>query len=99
MTNSGENHGHHQRMKESKLNCSESMAPRYYMYKDHKVCGGWRPVVLGCLSGTVGLSDLISEVVESLFVSVNKPYEVIFSADMLSRIEQFNNRARKEKQF
>ena len=34
MTNIGENNGHHNRMKESKLSHSEQMAPRYYMYKD-----------------------------------------------------------------
>ena len=73
------------------------MAPRYYMYKDHKCGGGWRPVVSGCSSGTLGLSNLISEVVESLCVSVKNPYEVISSTDMLSRIENFNDWVKKEK--
>ena len=67
------------------------------MYKDHKCGGGWRPVVSGCSSGTLGLSNLISEVVESLCVSVKNPYEVISSTDMLSRIENFNDWVKREK--
>ena len=97
MTNLGEAHGHHQRMIESKLNSSESMAPRYYMFKDHKSGRGWRPVVSGCSSGTLGLSNLISEVLESLCVSVKNPYEVISSTDMLSRVEEFNNWVKRTK--
>ena len=97
MTNLGENHGHYQRMNESKINNSESLAPRYYMYKDHKCGGGWRPVVSGCSSGTLGLSNLISEIVESLCISVRKPYELISSTDMLSRFEDFNEWVKKEK--
>ena len=90
MTNIGENNGHHNRMKESKLSHSEQMAPRYYMYKDHKREGGWRPVVSGCNSHTLDLSNLLSEVIESLCISIENPYEVISSTDMLSRIKKFN---------
>ena len=76
MTNLGENNGHYGRMIESKLINSEAMAPRYYMFKDHKEKGGWRPVVSGCVSNTLGLSNMLSEIVESLCVSVENPYEV-----------------------
>ena len=44
----------------------------------------------GCTSNTLGLSNLLSDVVESLCCSIAKPYEVISSEDMLSRIEKFN---------
>ena len=82
MTNIGENHGHHNRMKESKLTHSEQNAPCYYMYKDHKREGGWRQVVSGCNSHTLGLSNMISEVIESLCVSIENPYKVISSTDV-----------------
>ena len=74
------------------------MAPRYYMYKDHKREGGWRPVVSGCNSHTLGLSNLLSEVIESLCISIENPYEVISSTDMLSRIEKFNRWVEKERE-
>ena len=67
------------------------------MYKDHKNGGGWRPVVSGCSSGTLGLSNLISEIVESLSISVKNPFEVISSCDMLARVEEFNEFIKKEK--
>ena len=42
------------------------------------------------------MSNLLSEVVESICSSVEDPYEVISSTDMLSRVEQFNKDMRKE---
>ena len=67
------------------------------MYKDHKKEGGWRPVVSGCNSNTLGLSNLLSDLVESVCGAVSDPYEVISSDDMLSRIETFNMKVEKEK--
>ena len=97
MTSLGEAHGHYARMIESILMESELVAPRYYMYKDHKKEGGWRPVVSGCASNTLGLSNMLSEIVESMCVAIEDPYEVISSTDMLSRIEEFNSWVAKEK--
>jgi len=52
MTNLGDEHGHYTRMNEFKLN-SELLAPRFYMFRDHKSVGGWRPVVSESLPGTI----------------------------------------------
>ena len=62
------------------------------MYKDHKAEGGYRPVVSGCNSDTLGLSNTLSEIVESVCMSVEQPYEVISSEDILLRIEQCNDK-------
>ena len=88
--NMGEKNDHLQRILDSKLTTSELSAPMYYMFKDHKAEGGWRPVVSGCSSNTLGLSNLVSEMIESVCSAVINPYEVISSTDMLSRIESFN---------
>ena len=94
--NMGEKNDHLQRILDSKITNSEQSAPKYFMFKDHKEEGGWRPVVSGCSSNTLGLSNLLSEVVESICSAVPNPYEVISSTDMLSRIEKFNEYVRKE---
>ena len=68
----------------------------YYLFKDHKAEPGWRPVVSGCNSNTVGLSNILSDIIESVCSSIESPYEVISSEDLLSRIETFNRKLRKE---
>ena len=65
------------------------------MYKDHKVEGGYRPVVSGCSSNTLGLSNTLSEIVESICMAVESPYEVISGEDMLSRVSKCNERLKK----
>ena len=60
------------------------------MFKDHKVEGGYRPVVGGCNSDTLGLSNTFSEVVEAVAMSIEEPYEVVSAGDMLSRIYACN---------
>ena len=81
--NAGASTGQTQRILNSKLSNSCNVAPTYYMYKDHKVEGGYRQVVGGCSSNTVGLSNMISEVLESIAASIENPYAVISSEDML----------------
>ena len=90
--NSGKNHDHEDRIVKSKLCSSENSAPKYFMYKDHKVEGGYRPVVGGCNSDTLGLSNTLSEVVEAVAMSIEEPYEVVSSEDMLSRIYECNEK-------
>ena len=65
------------------------------MYKDHKAEGGFRQVVGGCSSNTLGLSNLLSEVLESLASSRKDPYEVISTEDMLARIDDANEKIQK----
>ena len=86
--NIGEEHDHIARVLRSKISNSEMTAPKYYMFKDHKKEEAWRPVVSGCSSNTLGLSNLLSEVIESLCAAVENPFEVISSEDMLYRIEE-----------
>ena len=88
--NAGEDHGHHSRITNSKIVNSEVTANKYYMFKDHKRDGGYRPVVSGCTSNTLGLSNMLSDVVESLCQSMREPFEIISSEDLLARIEGFN---------
>ena len=58
MVNSGSNHDHLERIMLSKKQSeSENAAAKYFMYKDHKAEGGYRPVVSGCNSDTLGLSN------------------------------------------
>ena len=92
MLNSGKNHEHEERILKSKLCSSENSAPKYFMYKDHKVEGGYKPVVGGCNSDTLGLSNTLSEVVEAVAMSVEKPYEVVSAEDMMSRIYECNEK-------
>ena len=98
VVNAGEMHGHLKRITDSKITHSETSAPMYYMYKDHKKEGGWRPVVSGCNSNTLGLSNLLSDMVESVCGSITDPYEVISSEDMLSRVEAFNSLVKEERE-
>ena len=93
--NTGINHDHMERIMSSKQSVSENAATKYYMYKDHKTEGGYRPVVSGCNSDTLGLSNTLSEVVEAVCMAVDNPYEVISSEDMLSRIEECNKEIEK----
>ena len=88
--NSGEYHGHMDKILSSKIVNSESTAPKYYLYKYHKKVESWRPVVSGCSSNTLGLSNMLSDIVESICSSMSTPLEVISSEDLLSRIENFN---------
>ena len=94
--NAGESHGHHDRITNSKVMNSEATASKYFMYKDHKKEGGYRPVVSGCTSNTLGLSNMLSDVVESLCLSMKNPFEIISSEDLLARIDKFNKEIEKE---
>ena len=90
ITNAGESHDHFKRIVKSKTCNSELSASKYLMYKDHKSKDAYRPVVSGCSSNSLGLSNLLSDLVESLCLSVNDPFEVISAEDMLAQFEEFN---------
>ena len=82
--NAGESHNHLSRIINSKMIKSEIAASKYMMFKDHKKGGAWRPVVSGCSSNTLGLSNLLSDIIESVCQSIENPFEVISSEDLLS---------------
>ena len=68
--NAGESHGHHQRITNSKIFNSEVTASKYFMFKDHKKEGGFRPVVSGCTSNTLGLSNMLSDVIQCFYLTI-----------------------------
>ena len=69
--NIGESHKHLKLVQESVIMHSETLAPMYYLYKDHKKEPGWRPVVSGCNCNTVGISNILSDIVEYICSSID----------------------------
>ena len=90
MTNLGEKHNHEDRARESKIGKSTNLASMYLLLKDHKEKLSTRPVVTGCDSNTLGLSNMVAELLEAVCNSMTSPYEVISTEDMLSRLEDCN---------
>ena len=68
----------------------------YYTKTIKKESGKTRPVVTGCTSNTRGLSNSVSDVLESVANSEPDPYEVISSEDMLARSKVFNKKMQKK---
>jgi hypothetical protein len=100
MTGMGEDWNHRDRMRDSKITRSNNVANMYLLLKDRKKKLASRPVVSGCDSNTAGLSNMVSELLESVANSFTNPYEVISSKDMLSRVQDCNRaltRMRQEK--
>ena len=103
MTGMGDNWGQGPRMRASKITKSKNVASLFLLLKDHKAVLDSRGVVSANKSNTVGLSNILSEILESVANAVHSPTEVISSEDMLSKIHQCNmdlqalKRARKEK--
>ena len=52
----------------------------------------------GCSSDTIGMSNLLSDIIESMCCAIEDPYEVISSEDMLSRFEKFNSWVKSERE-
>ena len=96
MTRAGENHGHESRVRKSRTSNSNNTASLYYMYKDHKREIKFRDVASGSTSNTLGLSNVISELIEAVAGSARENYEVISSEDMIANIEKVNNKKREE---
>ena len=65
------------------------------MHKDHKVePEKGRAVATAISSNTTGLSNAVSDYVESLANSIKNPVEVISTEDMLNRTEEHNEEVR-----
>ena len=90
MWNIGENSNHGQRVRDSKITHSSNVATMSLLLKDHKKDLKTRPVVSGNESNTVGLSNMASEVAESVANCKSDPYEVISTEDLLHRIHECN---------
>ena len=88
--NTGENHGHMDRVVKSKVTRSGNQANLSLLYKDHKAGNKTRPVASGNESNNLGLSNGVSEVLEAVSKGKIKPYSVISSEDMLARMAKYN---------
>ena len=70
----GENHGHTDRVIDSKVTRSKSRSTMYIVYKDHKKEPGMsRPIVTGNSGNTRGLSNSVSDLLESIANTVELP--------------------------
>ena len=100
MWGSGETWGHKGRIIDSKVTKSNNTADMYLLYKDHKKeKGKTRPVVTGCTSNTRGLSNSVSDLLESVANSEKDPYEAISSEDMLAKTKLYNENVTRKKQM
>ena len=82
----GEDNGHLERVIDSKRTTSENLANLWLAYKDHKKeKGKSRPIATGCTSNTRGLSNSVSNFLESVANSQTSKFESISSEDMLSK--------------
>ena len=96
----GESHGQASRFRKSFIG-GDSPAPMYCLVKDHKGLDAnglpkTRPVVSGCSSYNVGLSELCSEVLEAVFKSMKNKVGVISSDDFLAKLHKLNNTVNSE---
>ena len=90
MTGMGNEWNQGDRMRTSTITRSKTLASLFLQLKDHKKTLDTRAVVSACDSYTVGLSNILSDFIESVANAVNEPCEVISSEDMLSRIHRCN---------
>ena len=89
MWGTGENHGHADRVRASKVTRSENKAELYLSYKDHKAePGKTRPIATGCSSNTLALSNNAEETKR----------EVISTEDMLYNTKEHNKRVKSIRQ-
>ena len=87
MWNTGENHQHEDRVRQSKVCNSENRAELYLSYKDHKKePGKTRPIATGCTSNTLALSTSVSTLIESLANSEENNFEAM--GDLLCNANQ-----------
>ena len=86
----GDDHNHKDRIIRSRATKSGNQANLTLLYKDHKLGDKTRPVASGNESYNVGLSNGISEVLESVARAISTPYSVISSEDLLARVHGVN---------
>ena len=87
---SGDNHDHRGRIVNSKKTSSENTADMYILLKDHKEGEKTRPIVTGCTSNTLGMSNNTACVLEAIAASEEDPFESISSEDMLAKTKEYN---------
>ena len=91
MNGTGDNNGHKNRVIDSKVTRSKNISTMYIVYKDHKKePGKSRPIVTGNSGNTRGLSNSVSNLLESVANSIPNSFERISSEDMLSSTKEAN---------
>ena len=97
MWGSGDNHDHRSRIVNSKKTASENTADMYILLKDHKEGEKTRPIVTGCTSNTLGMSNNVACVLEAVAASEESPFESISSEDMLAKTKEYNKKVLEER--
>ena len=92
---SGDDHDHRGRIINSKKTASENTADLYILLKDHKEGEKTRPIVTGCTSNTLGMSNNTASVLEAIAASEEEAFESISSEDMLAKCKDYNENVRK----
>ena len=90
MYNLGENHDHGDRIHDSLVQHDQALAVMTLLLKDHKEGNKTRQVVSGNSSNTIGLSIIASVFLEAVAASIENPFEVNSSEDLISRFEEVN---------
>ena len=79
-----------ERKKKKKIETVPKSLEASMLLKEHKKDLATRPVVSGCDSNTLGLSNMVSEFIDAVANSIDNPYEVISTEDLLARVHEFN---------
>ena len=91
MWDTGGEHGQQGRVLDGKITHSENISVMYLVVKDQKKDPGEsRPIVTGCSGNTRGLSNSVSNFLESVANSIESNFERISSEDMLSNTKKAN---------
>jgi hypothetical protein len=94
MLNQGEDHQHGDRIHDSLVTHDQALAVMTLLLKDHKAGNKTRQVVTGNSSNSVGLSITVSMFLEAVASSIEEPYEVNSSEEMMAVIEEVNDKWR-----
>ena len=95
MTQMGQKWEHESRQRKTHINHSVSIAPVYFMVKDHKKWNGTDPIptrpVCSAVAGmNVHLSNIISPYLDAIADEMKGTMEIISTEDGLARIDLFN---------
>ena len=92
----GENWQQYDRMRETTINQSCSVAPLSLMVKDHKPCAPGelpktRPVVSGSEGMDVHFGNIVSELLEAIAEARKTTIDVISTEDFINKFEEYND--------
>ena len=99
MTGMGDNADQGDRCHDSLTTKSQNHAKMTLLLKDHKEGDKTRRVISGNTSNSLGMGTVALMFIESLASSVIDPYEVSSGEDLLSRIEECNEKWKVRKEY